>query len=144
MFINIFIYFKKLLLIDAQLFKLQANCKASGDKQALITYIFFEARIIRCPDGCLLIPLVLTKIISKIEIIPKELSAVDEITPFWFTKYVELNLQKQNLNFLIECIGICLYLCYPHCKLRKKCKIEIICLFVFTQNELPLFRILLL
>ncbi len=36
--------------------------------------------------------LVLTEVIFKIEIIPKELRALDETILFWFTELVELNL----------------------------------------------------
>ncbi len=78
-----------------------------GDRRALIAYIFFfEIRTILFADGCLLIKLVLTKVTFKIQIILKELSALDEIIPFWFTELVKLNLQKQNLNLSIRCISI--------------------------------------
>lgn len=67
-------------------------------------------------------PLLLTKVILKIDIIQKDLSHVDEHILLWFTELLELNLQKQNLNLLIQSTSIRLYLCYPHNKVGKKYK----------------------
>ena len=106
------------------------------DKQALIDCIFFEARTIQLADGCLFIPLVLTKVTIKIEIILKKLSALNVITAFWFTELIQLNLQKQNLNLLMRCTSIRLYLCYLQCKLGNKFKIKPISLLYLPQNKL--------
>ncbi len=109
---------------------------ARCDKQAWIAHIFSGTKIILFADSCLLILLVLTETIFKIEILPKELSAIDEITTFWFTKLVELNLQKHNLNFLICFTSIFSYLYYHLYKMEKKCKTNVIfVLYLLKTNS---------
>ncbi len=68
--------------------------------------LFFEVKTIQFADGCLLISLVLTEVTFKIDIIFKELNALDDIIRFWFMELVELNLQKRNLNLLMRFINI--------------------------------------
>ena len=93
---------------------------------------FFTTRTIQFAKRSFLILLVLIRVNCKIEMILKILSALDEITQFCFMKFIELNSQKRNLNVMIQCASIFLYLYYSQCKLWKKCKIEVISLFVFA------------
>lgn len=106
MIIHTCIHFYKILLSGAQLCQLQEIIQMRYDRKVLILDIFFEAKTISTADTCLLIPLVLTKFTFKIEIIPKELSPLNEIISFWPTELIELNLQKLNINFSIWCTSI--------------------------------------
>lgn len=138
-------YFYHFVLIDTSF--LSNNTGVQCEKSFDSLYLFFMIRNIQSDNVYLIILLVWIKVALKIEIISKILSVLSviySIAPlwlFWFMILMELSLQKRNFNSLIWCTSVFWYLYYTRCKLRRKCKIRVIHLFLFAQKKFSLFKI---